>query len=198
MSVKTVTQSHKITQYVSSVMLGLLLWGGSAKAHIGHDNEFNGGDAAQVTKPIEVEAKIAEAMGLKTEAIVATGDTLKIPAASVVDAGENKLVYVQSGTSYKPVVVKLGAASGEMVAIKEGNLVAGDRVVSKGTTLLYSQALRETPSSAPAAPAPAADTNTAAQSGLPSKKWLLLGIGGVVVVGSSIAVLSIRRRKSQP
>jgi hypothetical protein len=205
MSIRIATRFETLVRYSSGMVLGLMLWTGAVQAHIGHDNEFKGGNAEQVMKPIEVEAKTAEAMGIKTEAIAAAGESFKVPAASIVDAGASQLVYVQSGTSFKPVVVKPGATAGDSVTIKEGNLQASDRVVSQGATLLYSQALRggtpaeaaqaqaTTQATAEAQPQAVAQATPEAQS---SSNWLPLAIGGVVLVGGAIAVLSSRLRKS--
>jgi hypothetical protein len=179
------TTSRRLAQYSTGMALSLMLWtsAGTVQAHIGHDNEFKGSTAEQVMKPIEVEAKTVEAMGIKTEAITASGETLQVPAASVVDATGNQLVYVQSGASFKPVVVKIGATSGDSATVKEGNLKAGDRVVTQGATLLYSQALR------------GAASTEAPHSHPPSKKLILLGVGGVVLAGGAIAYFSTRLRK---
>jgi len=49
-------------------------------------------------------------------------------------------VFLQQGEGYRPVEVILGQTSGNLVEVKSG-LKEGDRIVTEGTTLLYSQSL---------------------------------------------------------
>ncbi|MEZ2240472.1 hypothetical protein [Microcoleus sp.] len=140
--------SLSIARYGSSFLLGLMLCTGSAVlAHVGHNSEFAGGDAAKIMQPIEVDASKATALGIKTEAIAPTtdGGIVKVPSTSLVDANGKKLVYIQEGTTYKPISVQIGNDSGDVVEIKEGNLVPGNQIVMQGATLLYSEALRGKP-----------------------------------------------------
>ncbi|MEG4311627.1 hypothetical protein QUB36_08080 [Microcoleus sp. AT8-B1] len=143
------SSSLSIVRYGSSFVLGLVLCTASAPvlAHVGHDNEFAGGDAAKIMQPIEVDASKATALGIKTEAIAPTtdGGIVKVPSTSLVDANGQKLVYIQEGTTYKPISVQIGSDSGDVVEIKEGNLVPGNQIVMQGATLLYSEALRGKP-----------------------------------------------------
>lgn len=142
--------SLSIVRYGSSFVLGLLLCTASVPvlAHVGHNSEFAGGDAAKIMQPIEVDANKAAALGIKTEAVAPTADggILKVPSSSsLVDANGQKLVYIQEGTTYKPISVQAGTDSGDVVEIKEGNLVPGNQIVMQGATLLYSEALRGKP-----------------------------------------------------
>ncbi len=152
------SSSLSIVRYGSSFVLGLVLCTASAPvlAHVGHDNEFAGGDAAKIMQPIEVDASKATALGIKTEAIAPTtdGGIVKVPSTSLVDANGQKLVYIQEGTTYKPISVQIGSDSGDVVEIKEGNLVPGNQIVMQGATFLYSEALRGKPQAqTPASPA---------------------------------------------
>ncbi|MEK0181884.1 MAG: hypothetical protein EAZ78_23950 [Oscillatoriales cyanobacterium] len=141
--------SLSIARYGSSFVLGLMLCTASAPvlAHVGHNSEFAGGDAAKIMQPIEVDANKAAALGIKTEAIPPTtdGGILKVPSTSLIDANGQKLVYIQEGATYKPISVQIGSDSGDVVEIKEGNLVSGNQIVTQGATLLYSEALRGKP-----------------------------------------------------
>ncbi|MEG3868646.1 hypothetical protein QUB53_23490 [Microcoleus sp. AT8-B4] len=152
------SSSLSIARYGSSFVLGLVLCTASAPvlAHVGHDNEFAGGDAAKIMQPIKVDASKATALGIKTEAIAPTtdGGIVKVPSTSLVDANGQKLVYIQEGTTYKPISVQIGSDSGDVVEIKEGNLVPGNQIVMQGATFLYSEALRGKPQAeTPASPA---------------------------------------------
>jgi hypothetical protein len=129
-------------------------------AHVGHDHEFSGGNVEQVMQPLTIDATAANALGLKTTAIAA-GNTILVPSSSVVDANGNQLVYIQNSGAYKPITVKLGKTAGDLVEITEGNLKAGDQVVSQGAPLLYSEALRRKPEAAASAPATTAPATTA-------------------------------------
>lgn len=131
-------------------IFGLMLQTNPVLAHVGHNSEFAGGDAAKIMQPIEVDANKATALGIKTEAVAPTpdGGILKVKSTSLVDANGQKLVYIQEGTTYKPISVQIGSDSGDVVEIKEGNLVSGNQIVTQGATLLYSEALRvDTPRS---------------------------------------------------
>lgn len=138
--------SLSLVRYGSSFMLGLLLWTAPTPllAHVGHNSEFAGGDAARIMQPIELDANKAATLGIKTEAIAPSpqGATLKVPSTSLVEANGQKLVYIQEGTTYKPISVQVGSDSGDVVEIKEGNLAPGNQIVTQGATLLSSQALR--------------------------------------------------------
>jgi len=150
--------SLSIVRYGSSFLLGLLLCTAVSPVlgHVGHNSEFAGGDAAKIMQPIEVDASKATALGIKTEAVAPTtdGGILKVKSTSLVDANGQKLVYIQEGTTYKPISVQIGSDSGDVVEIKEGNLASGNQIVIQGATLLYSEALRGKPqAAAPASPA---------------------------------------------
>ena len=170
------SSSLSIARYGSSFVLGLMLCTASAPvvAHVGHNSEFAGGDAAKVMLPIEVDASKATALGIKTEAVAPTtdGGILKVPSTSLIDANGQKLVYIQEGTTYKPISVQIGSDSGDVVEIKEGNLASGNQIVIQGATLLYSEALRSKPQAAaqasPATSAAEASPATSAAEASPA------------------------------
>ena len=188
------SSSLSIARYGSSFVLGLMLCTASAPvvAHVGHNSEFAGGDAAKVMLPIEVDASKATALGIKTEAVAPTtdGGILKVPSTSLIDANGQKLVYIQEGTTYKPISVQIGSDSGDVVEIKEGNLASGNQIVIQGATLLYSEALRSKPQAAaqasPATSAAEASPATSAAEAQPaqgSSPLIWVAGAGVLLVG---------------
>ncbi|TAG62196.1 MAG: hypothetical protein EAZ25_28520 [Oscillatoriales cyanobacterium] len=175
-------------------------------AHVGHNSEFAGGDAAKIMQPIEVDASKATALGIKTEAIPPTtdGGILKVPSTSLIDANGQKLVYIQEGTTYKPISVQIGSDSGDVVEIKEGNLVSGNQIVTQGATLLYSEALRgkpqaeaqASPATSQASPAATSQASPAtsqveAQPAQGSSPLIWVGGAGVLLVGG-FAVFALK------
>ena len=196
--------SLSIIRYGSSFVLGLLLCTASAPvlgnnsrstggnfifglmlatepvlAHVGHNSEFAGGDAAKIMQPIEIDANKAAALGIKTVAVAPTADggILKVPSSSLVDANGQKLVYIQEGATYKPISVQVGSDSGDVVEIKEGNVVSGNQIVTQGATLLYSEALRGKPQASPGKSVPEAQPAQA------SSPFVPIAATGVVLVG---------------
>jgi hypothetical protein len=185
--------------YGAAVLLSLMLSASTTIAHVGHDNEFKG-DGSKVTEPLTVNAETATALGIKTETLTASADATKlsVPNSSVVDAEGQKLVYVQEGTSYKPVVIQTGTTQGDKIEVTEGNLTPGAMLVTQGATLLYSQALRggtttsPTPASAEASSTVAnATSESTAASGISPLLWVGIPAGfGVVGV---IAFLGLNK-----
>jgi membrane fusion protein, cation efflux system len=178
-------------------------------AHAGHDHEFSGGNAEQVMQPLTIDATAASALGLKTTAIAA-GDTILIPSSSVVDTNGNQLIYVQNNGTYQPIPVKLGKTAGDLVELAEGNVKAGDQVVSQGAPLLYSEALRRKPEAVTTAPTTTAapadanaphehgpNTHTHDDQGGVSRKKLALGlVAGILTGGGIMFGLSKRQKNS--
>lgn len=190
--------SHTVG-YGAALLLSLMLSASTAIAHVGHDNEFKG-DGSKVTQPLTVNAETATALGIKTETLTANADATKlsVPNSSIVDAEGQKLVYVQEGTSYKPVVIQTGTTQGDNIEVTEGNLTPGVMLVTQGATLLYSQALRggttssPTPASAVASSTVASATSeSTAANGISPLLWVGL-LGGLGVVGI-IAFLGLNK-----
>ena len=199
------SSSLSIVRYGSSFLLGLVLCTAVSPvlAHVGHNSEFAGGDAAKIMQPIEVDATKATALGIKTEAVAPTtdGGILKVKTTSLIDANGQKLVYIQEGTIYKPISVQIGSDSGDVVEIKEGNLASGNQIVIQGATLLYSEALRGKPQAAApaspatsAAPASPATSQAEAQPAQGTSPLVWVGGAGVLLVGG-FAVFAL---KGQP
>ncbi len=206
-------QKQHLSAAIFATILNLSLLGTTAIAHVGHDSEFQG-DATQVMKPVVVDATMATTLGIKTIPIAVKGDTIKVPVSSVVEANGQSLVYVQEGTTYKPILVKTGVSAGDSIELTEANLKSGQTIVTQGSTLLYSQALRGGTPVATSSPSPAstspASTSPAPTSGTPhhhgdgvmhshddgiSKKAIIgAGVIGVVVLGAIAFGISKMRK----
>lgn len=224
MKVQLLFRSTRWLSYSTGAVASLLFWTAPATlAHVGHDSEFQGGDAAQIMESIDVKTNTAEAMGIQTQAVeVSAAGTVSVPSTSIVEAGEQKLVYLQNDTTYTPIAVQTSSTGGDLVEILEGNLSAGDRVVTQGAMLLYSQALRgnpqaeaaPAPTSAPApaaasAPAPTsapaaaseatvttAETTPAAAKSKPPFLWIGMGVGLLTVSALALSNSAKKSRKS--
>jgi multidrug efflux pump subunit AcrA (membrane-fusion protein) len=64
---------------------------------------------------------------------------VSVPAEAVIDSGQRKVVYVETGTDlFEPRPVEVGEAYDGRVVIVRG-LQVGDRVVTSGTFLIDSE-----------------------------------------------------------
>jgi cobalt-zinc-cadmium efflux system membrane fusion protein len=72
---------------------------------------------------------------------LASQPVIAVPIASVVESNGKQLVFVQNGTKYQPVEVKLGRTSGDLVEVQDG-LFEGDLVVTQRANQIYAQSLR--------------------------------------------------------
>jgi membrane fusion protein, heavy metal efflux system len=149
------------------------------------------------SRVIPVQAALDNANGLLKAGMFAeinlatdqqTSPVIVIPASAVVDAQEEKLVYVQSGDGYQPITVTLGQTVGDLVEVKTG-LFAGDAVVSQRAPQLYAQSLKSKPMGQHNAAPPVA----ANVSKIPAYLgWGLIPAGGLLLGG---AVWFYRRRR---
>jgi cobalt-zinc-cadmium efflux system membrane fusion protein len=71
----------------------------------------------------------------------ASQPVIAVPIAAVVESNNKQLVFVQNGTKYQPVEVKLGRTSGDLVEVQDG-LFEGDLVVTQRANQIYAQSLR--------------------------------------------------------
>lgn len=79
-------------------------------------------------------------MFLRAQLEIASGDQLAVPASSIVDAGERRMVWRERGEgAYEPIAVVLGPRTGELYPVVSG-LDEGDRVVTHGTFLVDAEA----------------------------------------------------------
>lgn len=102
------------------------------------------------TRVVPVKAAINNAQGklkvgmfadLEIISDRASEPVIAVPIASVVESNNKQLVFVQNGTKYQPVEVKLGRTSGNLVEIQDG-LFEGDLVVTQRANQIYAQSLR--------------------------------------------------------
>jgi membrane fusion protein, heavy metal efflux system len=102
------------------------------------------------TRVVPVKAEINNAQGklkvgmfadLEVISDRASQSVIAVPIASVVESNGKQLVFVQNGTKYQPVEVKLGRTSGDLVEVQDG-LFEGDLVVTQRANQIYAQSLR--------------------------------------------------------
>jgi RND family efflux transporter MFP subunit len=86
-------------------------------------------------------------MFVDVEFKAAAPGNVSVPAEAVIDSGQRKVVYVETGTDlFEPRPVELGAAYDGRVVVLHG-LQAGDRVVTSGTFLIDSESRMRSTSS---------------------------------------------------
>lgn len=82
--------------------------------------------------------------GMFARGLIETGQpklALTVPAGAIVDDGAAKIVFVKRGARYERRAVRLGASSGNRVAILEG-IKQGEDIVTQGGAALRAQAAR--------------------------------------------------------
>jgi cation efflux system membrane fusion protein len=94
-------------------------------------------------------------------------DGLSVPSTALVDANGKPLLFVQTETTYDPVVVQTGANQGDIVVVTEG-IDPTDDIVISGALSLYAESLKtqqaeptaasDKPAEAPGSPAAASST----------------------------------------
>lgn len=113
-----------------------------------------------------------------------TTPVVVIPAGAVVEADQEKLVYVKSGDGYQPTTVTLGQTVGDLVEVKTG-LFAGDLVVSQRAPQLYAQSLKKKPASEDKATTETKSDNAVSQNQIPTYLiWGLVPVAGILVGGA--------------
>lgn len=160
----------------SSLVAAALLLATPAVAHVGHGDEFqNQGNVRQV----KANAATDGLLGVTTEQPQQGPAGLTVPAAAVVDADGQSLVFVKSGTTYDPVVVTLGDSSGDRVTVTSG-VSADEAVVVQGALTLYAESKKtqQVPAASPVATAPRAGLNPVA---IGAAAVALLALAGVAV-----------------
>ena len=143
------------------------------------------------SRVVPVQATLDNSQGLLkagtfAEIELATGQittpVVVIPAGAIVEADQEKLVYVKSGDGYQPTTVTLGQTVGDLVEVKTG-LFAGDLVVSQRAPQLYAQSLKKKPASEEKTTT-AAKPEAVSQNQIPTYLiWGLLPVG--VILGGS-------------
>ncbi|MEA5417291.1 hypothetical protein [Synechococcus sp. BA-132 BA5] len=161
-----------------------------ALAHVGHGDEFQQqGDARQVQRNAESDGLL----GVATARPEQGPDGLTVPSTALVDADGKPLLFVQTETTYDPVVVKTGANQGDSVVVTEG-IDPTDDVVISGALSLYAESLKSQQAEPAVADNKAGaqeDNKTASNAGLPVPA---LAAGGVVVLAAGAIWLSRRKK----
>ena len=155
-----------------------------ALAHVGHGDEFQQqGDARQVKRNAESDGL----MGVATAKPESSPDGLTVPSTALVDANGKPLLFVQTETTYDPVVVKTGANQGDSVVVTEG-IDPTDDIVISGALSLYAESMKtqqaapaaasDKPAAAPGSPAAASSTALPVPA-LAAGAAVLLAAGGI-------------------
>ena len=161
--------------------------GSVALAHVGHGDEFQQqGDARQVRRNAESDALL----GVATAKPEAGPDGLSVPSTALVDANGQALLFVQTQTTYDPVIVVTGANQGDRVVISQG-IDPTDDVVISGALSLYAES-KKTQQAQPETTTNKEDTNTASRAALPASAMA----AGAAVVLAAGAIWLTRRKKT--
>ena len=182
-----------------------------ALAHGGHGDEFQ---ATGGVNRVEINAETDPLLGIQVAPIEPAADgsaAVLIPVTALVDDNGRQLVFVQYESFYDPVDVVTGPTQGELIEITAG-LSVGEQLVIQGSLSLYAESRKtqaatglETDGSSPTAIAqtvetldtsepPVAQVSADQSGGLPLKA---LATGGVIFVGSAIALLVSSRNKKK-
>jgi membrane fusion protein, cation efflux system len=161
----------------------------AAMAHVGHGDEFQQqGDARQVKRNAESDGLL----GVATARPESGPDGLTVPSTALVDAKGQPLLFVQTETTYDPVIVETGASQGDRVVVTEG-IDPTDDVVFSGALSLYAESMKTQqaePAMANNKPGAQAASKTATPAALPVPA---LAAAGVVVLAAG--AIWLRRRK---
>jgi len=162
-----------------------------ALAHVGHGDEFQQqGDARQVRRNAETDALL----GVATATPEDGPDGLSVPSTALVDANGKPLLFVQTQTTYDPVLVVTGSRQGDRVVVTEG-IDPTDEVVISGALSLYAES-KKTQQAQPEATktnkGADEDNNTATRGVLPVPAMA----AGAAVVLAAGAIWLTRRKKT--
>ncbi|WP_103669814.1 efflux RND transporter periplasmic adaptor subunit [Pseudanabaena sp. BC1403] len=149
------------------------------------------------TRVVPVKAEINNAQGKLKVGMFADLDIISdrasqpviaVPIASVVESNGKQLVFVQNGTKYQPVEVKLGRTSGDLVEVQDG-LFEGDLVVTQRANQIYAQSLRGDTQENKGNPN---DDNHSAEKTVSnvSQGWLVIAIALGAIGGGAIVALA--------
>ena len=105
-------------------------------AHAGHGDEFvQTGAVGQV----QANPNRDQLLGIVSEKpkVEANGQ-LSVPNVAIVKANGQPYVFVFSGTTYDPVVIKLGSVSVDRTVVLEG-VTADERIVVSGALSIFAE-----------------------------------------------------------
>lgn len=155
-------------------------------------------DPNQRTLPVRVVSGnlgnlLKPGMFVKSEIITgqAEGKRIVIPAAALVEANGQTLVYVKEGNAFQPVVVRVGQRTSSEVEILDG-LFAGDQVVIRGAKQLSAQRMLAGGGVATADEHAHEEQNNT----MPLLMGILIGLG--IAVLSLLAWFLMQRRSKRP
>ena len=175
---------------LTATLLAIATAAPEALAHVGHGDEFQKqGDARQVKRNAESDGLL----GVATARPESGPDGLTVPSTALVDAKGQPLLFVQTETTYDPVIVETGASQGDRVVVTEG-IDPTDDVVISGALSLYAESMKTQqvePAIANNKPVAQAANKTATNAALPVP---VLAAGGVVVLAAGAIWLSRRKQ----
>ena len=120
-----------------TVMAGFSGWSSTpVQAHAGHGDEFvQTGSVGQV----KANAKRDQMLGIATEKpkVSANGE-LSVPNVAIVKAYGDPYVFVYSGTTYDPVIIKPGSVSVDRTVVLDG-VTADERIVVSGALSIFAE-----------------------------------------------------------
>ena len=156
-----------------------------------------GATVDSTTRVVPVKAEINNAQGklkvgmfadLEIISDRASQPVIAVPIAAVVESNGKQLVFVQNGTKYQPVEVKLGRTSGDLVEVQDG-LFEGDLVVTQRANQIYAQSLRGDAQENKSNPN---DDNHSTEKDVSntSQGWLVIAIALGAIGGGAIVALA--------
>jgi len=162
----------------------------AAVSHVGHGDEFQQqGDGRQVKRNAESDGLL----GVATAKPESGPDGLTVPSTALVDAKGQPLLFVQTETTYDPVIVETGDSQGDRVVVTEG-IDPTDDVVISGALSLYAESMK-TQQAEPAMEnnkqLARAASKTATNAALPVPA---LAAGGAVLLAAGAIWLSRRKQ----
>lgn len=165
----------------------------AAKAHSGHGDEFVQNGAVNQVKASPEQDQL---LGISTAAPQSGPDgQLTVPTVAIVDAAGKPLVFVNSGSTYDPVFVRLGPAIGDRTVVIEG-VSANEQVVVSGALSLYAESQKNVRLTAiePKTSLDQSEQTQPTDESPASPPWLVSGLIGVAVFLLALAIFGLRGR----
>jgi membrane fusion protein, cation efflux system len=168
----------------------------AALAHSGHGDAFvpNG-----VVGQVKASPEQDQLLGITTAPPQSDTDgLLTVPSVAIVDAAGKPLVFVRSGSTYDPVFVRLGPATGDRTVVLEG-VSADEQVVVSGALSLFAESQKkdrvpvEQGKTALSGREQGQAAEPAQHTATPWRRPAGIGVAVVVLIG---AVLGLRSRGS--
>lgn len=189
--VNRILQLAASTSLCAAALLAIPTAAPVALAHVGHGDEFQQqGDARQVKRNAESDGLL----GVATARPEQGPDGLTVPSTALVDAKGQPLLFVQTETTYDPVIVKTGATQGDRVVVTEG-IDPTDDIVISGALSLYAESMK-TQQAAPTAASdkPAEAPGSRAEASSTALPVPALAAGAAVLLAGGGIWLSRRKK----